>query len=154
MAKFFDTISIPILINKALDLGFPLLDMVLTLHQHLAPRIIQCEGFCGMPILITKSILAGCKHSVALTRLLLLDGLSDLTIDHPLALPKVYGDDTAQLSAGSAKETMKSMFLAVLDFVELVKSLELVLSTKGVIVAKKEKDARLFAAELAKRGII
>ena len=103
MAKFFDTISIPILIGKAMGLGFPLLDMMLTMHQHLAPRVLQCEGFCGQPILITNSIPAGCKHSVALARLLLLEGMSDLTIDHPQSLPKAYVDDTAQLSSAQLK---------------------------------------------------
>lgn len=49
---------------------------------------------------------------------------------------------------------MKSMSLSVLDFVELIHSLDLVLSSKGVIVAKIGKDAHILAAELAKRGII
>jgi len=98
---------------------------MLTIHQRLAPRIIQCGGFCGAPILINTSIQAGCKHSVALTRLLLLAGLSDLTVDHPSALPKVYVDDTAQLSAGTAKGAMKAMLLSVLDFVDLIHSLQL-----------------------------
>lgn len=44
------------------------------------------------------------------------------------------------------------MLLAVLDFVELIQSLELVLSTKGVIVAKIENHAHLLAKGLAKRG--
>lgn len=56
MVKFSDTIDIPVLINTAYELGFPLLDMVLSMHPHLAPRTIQCEGFCGEPVLITKSI--------------------------------------------------------------------------------------------------
>jgi len=46
------------------------------------------------------------------------------------------------------------MSLSVLDFVELIHSLDLVLSSKGVIVAKIGKDAHILAAELAKRGII
>jgi len=103
MAKFTDTINIPILIGKALDLGFPLLDMMPTMHQHLVRRVLQCEGCCGQPILITKSILAGCKHSVALARIRLLEGMSNLTIDHPQSL-QVYMDDTAQLSSGQLKK--------------------------------------------------
>ena len=37
MAKFFDPIDMPILINKAIGLGFPILDMALTMHQQSAP---------------------------------------------------------------------------------------------------------------------
>ena len=36
--KFFDTIDIPILIEKALELQFPVLDLALTTMQHLAPE--------------------------------------------------------------------------------------------------------------------
>lgn len=95
MAIFFDTISIPVLINTALELRFPLRDMMLSMHQHVFPRIIQCEGFCGEPILITESILAGCRHSVALTRILLREGMANLCIDHPLDPPRVYVDEAA-----------------------------------------------------------
>lgn len=45
MAKFFDTISIPILIDKTLNLGFPLLDMMLSLHQFLVPESFNVQGF-------------------------------------------------------------------------------------------------------------
>ena len=123
MAKFFDTIDIPVLVSKAKELEVPVLDIMLTLHQHLAPMIIQCEGFCGEPILITRSILAGCKHSVALTRLLLLTDITGLVIDHPLAPPKVYVDDTAQLTSGSATTAMTSMYNSIYDFVHVTKSL-------------------------------
>jgi len=154
MAKFFDTIDIPILISRAKELEFPVLDIMLTLHQHLAPRIIQCEGFCGEPILIARSILAGCKHSAALTRLLLLSDIAGLVIDHPKAPPKVYVDDTAQLTAGSATNAMTNMYNSIFDFVEVVKALKLTLRSKGVIVAKVQKHAHALAKELAKHGII
>lgn len=141
MAKFFDTIDIPLLCDKANELEFPVLDCLLTLHQHLAPRIIQCEGFCSEPILITRSILAGCKHSVALTRF-------------PLAPPKVYVDDTAQLTAGTAKAAMTNIYNSIYDFVHITKSLKLTLSTKGVIVAKIQKHAYALAKKLAEHGIV
>lgn len=154
MAKFFDTIGVPILVNKAREPEFPVLDIMLTLHQHLAPRIIQCEGFCSEPILVARSILAGCKHSVALTRLLLLTDITGLVVDHPLAPPKVYVDDTAQLTAGSATAAMTSMYNSIYDFVYVTKSLKLTLSTKGVIVAKIQKHAYALAKKLAEHGIV
>lgn len=45
VAKFFDIINIPILINKGIEHNFPILDLILTLHQHLAPKVIQRYGF-------------------------------------------------------------------------------------------------------------
>ena len=51
-AKFFDTIDIKILIQQAKEHQFPIVDLCMTMLQHLAPRIIQCQGFCSKPILI------------------------------------------------------------------------------------------------------
>ena len=39
--------------------------------QHLAPRMIQHDSACSAPIQIIRSILAGCAHSINLTRGLL-----------------------------------------------------------------------------------
>ena len=79
IAKFLDNIDIPILRQQAIDLNFPISDMASTKHQHLAPRVIQCEGCCGQPTLTTTSILAGSKLSVALTGQLTLTGVTNIT---------------------------------------------------------------------------
>ena len=50
----------------------------MALQQHLAPRIIQAQGFCGDPIQITRSILQGCICSVGFTRAYLMDDMSYL----------------------------------------------------------------------------
>ena len=71
----------------------------------------------------------------------MLAGITHITIDHPLALPMVYVNDTEQLSAGSPK---KAMFLAITDFVDLVKSLHVTLRTEGVIVAQIKKMPQLW----------
>jgi len=91
---------------------------------------------------------------VALTRGSLLTGVSGLVIDHPKAPPKVYVDDTAQLSEGTAKDAMQTMYLSLLNFVEEVKALQLTLSTKGVIIAKVQKHAYVLAKVLADQGIV
>ena len=46
------------------------------------------------------------------------------------------------------------MYKAIMDFVDLVKRLNLVLSTKGVIIAKQPEAAHLPAKERAKHGIV
>jgi len=107
--KFFDTIDLEILMQKALEHIFPIVDLALIMQQHMAPIIVQCDGFCSRTILTNTSILAGCKHSVALTRLLFLTGMQQLSIDSPLAMPRVYVDDTAMLTAGDKQTTHINM---------------------------------------------
>lgn len=50
--KFFDRIDLPILTENALELDFPVLDLALTIMQHIAPRVIQCDSSCSKPILV------------------------------------------------------------------------------------------------------
>jgi len=138
-AKFFDTIDIEILINKAIEADFPMLDLALTIMQHVAPRIIQCDSFCGEAIIVNRSILAGCRHSVALTRVLLLFSMTELAVNNPIAQPEVYVDDTAMLAYGEREETLENITKAVLEFTQMASKLKLKLSTKGVIVAKIKK---------------
>lgn len=74
--KIFDTIDLEILMQKTIEHNFPIVDLAYTMQQHTAPRIIQCDGFCSRTIITNASILAGGKHSVALTRLLFLTGMN------------------------------------------------------------------------------
>jgi len=151
--KFFDTIDIPILIEKALELQFPVLDLALTIMQHLAPRVIQCDAFCSKPILVNRSILAGCRHSVALTRVLMLTRITKLNIEHPLVATDVCVDDTAMLTYGERQESLDNITRAVIDFANFAHSMHLKLSHKGVIVAKIHQDCKKLAFRLKQKGI-
>jgi len=149
--KFFDSIDTTILINKALEVNFPIIDLLMTMLQHTAPRIIQFGGFCSRSIITHTSILAGCKHSIALTRVLFLTGIHNLCVQHPLAAPKLYVDVTAMLTAGENEQATQDMWLSILDFVNLSQALGLKLSTKGVIVAKQPSAARALVKTLAQK---
>ena len=67
-AKFFDTVDLEILIDKLIDNGYPLHEANMSLQQHMAPRILQCEGFSSQPIVVHRSIIAGDMQSVDFTR--------------------------------------------------------------------------------------
>jgi len=94
LKKIFDTIDIPILIDQAIG-HFPATELSLALQQHLAPRVIQVAGFSAQPIPVFKSILAGCAHSVAMTRNLLLQSVKEVEEHNlPATITKVHVDDT------------------------------------------------------------
>ena len=62
--KKIDTLDIQELLNNALELGFPSDLLVMAMAQHLAPRVLQAEGYSSMPIEVCRSILQGCILSV------------------------------------------------------------------------------------------
>ena len=71
--KFCDTIDIPTLIDNARETNFPIPELALILFQHAATRVVQHASACSFPVQVFRSILAGCAHSVALTRAMLRD---------------------------------------------------------------------------------
>ena len=70
--NLLDSIDIQKLILKAMETGFPLAELDVALQQHLAPRVLQVSGYGSSPTQVYKSILVGCKHSVAITKTLML----------------------------------------------------------------------------------
>lgn len=97
--------------------------------------------------------MAGCKHSVALTRVFFLAGIAQFCVDKPLAPPQIYVDDTAMITHGDHEVATHSMYNTIEDFVELSKQLGLKLSTEGVIIARRPSAAKVIIKELQKKGI-
>eukprot|EP00959_Pyramimonas_sp_CCMP1952_P336790 7052125-Pyramimonas_sp.AAC.1 len=54
--KFYDLISIPILIDRALKLDFPPVELYLNCLAHLAPRAIRAGGAFAPPIIPGNNI--------------------------------------------------------------------------------------------------
>ena len=64
VAKYFDSINIPVLIQRCEEIGFPFDQLALAMQNHRAPRVLQSGGCCADPIVATGvSILAGCTYS-------------------------------------------------------------------------------------------
>ena len=66
--KYFDALNISVLMREGQATGFPLGPMAYALQQHLAPRVLQANGFSSTPTKVNQSISAGCKFSVPFTR--------------------------------------------------------------------------------------
>ena len=152
--NFFDSVDIDRLIYEAILTEFPPVELSLALQQHLAPRIIQASGYCSNPLQVYKSILAGCKHSVSLTRTLLLNLMKELTAKFPDAPPRVHVDDTSMMSVGNSTSTVQDKLVpCVLRFAKGVASLRLTLSQKGVICSSDNKLSHRLQKELADHKI-
>ncbi len=68
---FFDTISMDILLEECVNTDFPPVIAAFLIQQHDAHRVIQANVFSAEGLLIFRSIIAGCKSSVAVTRVYL-----------------------------------------------------------------------------------
>ena len=69
LKKFFDSIDVKTLFAEAARVGFPLLQLTLSMVVHHAPRRLKMGTAIGEPILrLVRSILADCKRSTDFAR--------------------------------------------------------------------------------------
>ena len=153
--KFFDTIDIELLLREAIELDFPPDILILALQQHLAPRIIQAEGYSSVPIEVSNGILQGCILSVCFTRLYFLRDLHRLTQKHKDADVTVYVDDT---SCDTVQDTLEEAINIVApfedDFAEAMSNKKLKLSHKGSVVSNTENRTKIAQRILKQSNIV
>ena len=120
------------------------------MQQHLAPRAIQANGFTASPVPVFRSILAGCKASVALTRVYLKPSITRIHNRYKEANTSVLVDDTSMQSVGSEyNEVLDKIVPAVVLFGEEAAKLKLPLSDKAGVAASSVKLACILQKELA-----
>ena len=89
--SFFGTILPQVLIQHALELGYPARHLYLSLQVHLAPRVLATEGAQHPePVVGRNSIMAGFTDSVTLTKVFLRKTISSVRDECPEAPPEVY----------------------------------------------------------------
>ena len=98
----------------------------------MAPRVIQVNGFTSEAIHVFRSILAGCKSSVALTRVYSKRAINDIHVNHKESNPEVYVDDTCIQAINDI------MVPAVPLFREEAKLLKLGLSDKATAQPRQQ----------------
>lgn len=86
----------------------------------------------------SRSILAGCTFSVALTRVYLKCRIVSLVNEYPEANAELLVDGTPMHSAGTEQRIYENLIPATLRFEEVVDALELKLSPKATIAASKQ----------------
>jgi hypothetical protein len=152
--KFFDTVDLKTLMTEAIHSGVPISQLAFALQQHLAPRVLQACKQSSTPVQIVKSILAGCKYSVAMTRVYLKRGMTKVVEKHKDANTELFVDDTSMHTPGDDNEEVRQILIpAMLTFKEIVSKLKLTLSPKAGLVASNDKLATSLIKELASYGL-
>ena len=74
---------------------------------------------------VYKTILAGCKHSVSLTKAYLRNAIDDIDNKHPAAHPELFVDDTVmQATQPSMSQALDAIVPAILTFAQHVGQLK------------------------------
>ncbi len=128
--KYFDSVPVDVLIDRATQVGYPALDLAMGTQMHVAPRVLQHQGHCSKGTTVSKSILAGCSQAIPFTRAfmnseieLVQRAVEDVEIG-------VYVDDVAQYCRGSAKYVVNKLGVAGLIFSRCMAGLKMKISGK------------------------
>ena len=136
MKKFFDSIDIATLIGEAARVGFPKLQLILSLVVHHAPRRLKMGTAIGKPILqLGRPTLAGCKRSTDLARVYTLRLVKSLAEGHPCVQLYQHVDDISNLvTASTSFELVAAAVRYAMHFKQLTDELLLNISNKSAVV--------------------
>ena len=151
--KFFDLVRTTILIDKAVELEFPLADLVMGLQMHSAPRFLQLKGACSLPVLVNMSVLPGCALAIPFTRAYLKAEMTAVAAASGLAHQTVYVDDVGHHAVGRVHQVVEAIVEAGGAFVRAMGRLHLTISAKSVVVASSDKVAKWIADQLRDSGV-
>ena len=116
--------------------------------------MIQHCGYASEATAIYRSILAGCKSSVALTKVFLKRIITGICNRYPEAITNVFVDDTNMQSIGtSCDDTLEQIVPAVTMFGDGARKMHLSLSPKAIVTANNPKLAKLLQYELSTYGM-
>ncbi len=151
---FFDSIDIPALIKNAQEANFPLPELALISFQHVAPRVIQRASAYSFPVQVFRSILAGCEHSIALTKGMLRNDIYDLIYHNRGCTIDTYVDDIPITSSNKSRLKFKNKILKMARMYSArCGKLGLTLSPKSESCTSDFKLSLLIVKILKKEGI-
>ena len=152
MEKFFDSIPPQLVVEQGLRLGYPVVDLVLAVAMHIAPRIMVLSRTASPLIFPLLSILAGCMHSINFARLVMEKPVVAVVRRVPDVRTSTFVDDVAQIAIGTLRQVAdKIVHAGVLLATKLV-GLRFRLSDKSVVVASNDKLANAIARTISKHA--
>ena len=98
-----------ILIDKAVELEFPLADLVMGLQMHSAPRFFQLKGACSLPMVVNMGVLPGCALAIPFTRAYLKAEMIAVESASDIAVQTVYVDDVGHNAVGRAHQVVDAI---------------------------------------------
>ena len=99
--KFYDSISLVLLFQRAADLGFPEVLLAMSAMAYTGTRVITADSVYGESIAVSSSIPAGCANANHGARIFLYPLLEHLSIQHPRVVCNQWVDDVVMRAHGA-----------------------------------------------------
>lgn len=143
--KFFDSLDIDVLVEEALAVDFPMMELALSLQIHLAPRRLKMGTAIGDAVTeLGGSILAGCKRSTGFARTYTLRFVIGLARRFRQVSLYQHVDDMTNLCKPTFNNNLVTLALQyAMAFKEGVDKLRLTISDKTTVVPLNDDTKRL-----------
>jgi hypothetical protein len=130
--KYFDSVSVQVLTDRAAKVGYPALDLAMGAQMHMAPRVFQNQGHCSKGTVVSRSILAGCSHAIPFTRAFMNSKIQRVQKEVDDVDVGVYVDDVAQSCRGGANYVLEKLGEAGILFASSMNNLKMKISSTSV----------------------
>ena len=143
--KFFDSIDIQTLIKEAVMVGFPIMELALTLINHLAPRRLKMGKAVGKAVCTFGcSMLAGCKRSTQMARTYTLRFVKKMAKDFAEVTLYQHVDDMTNMIAplNDSRLAITAIEYAI-EFKRQSDKLKLTISDKSTIIPDNEVTRKI-----------
>ena len=153
--QFYETVLLPKVVEKAVDLGYPIWNLAIGIQAHLGPRLLDTGLSVGQWIrLPSRSLVTGCRQSGSWARALLHDVLGRIARGYPRAPPGSHVDDISQIfSCPSGPVAVRWAVGAAAILADEVRELGLRFSGKSMILPGASRHAATAARIIQSAGI-
>ena len=150
---FYDSLDVPLLVQRALALGFPAKVLALELLGSVAPRVLRDKGSYSLPVQPERSIVAGSRAGPDMSRAYLFEVLDEVFRQHPAVSLKSWLDDMVQRAEGTRRHVVAALTHGAVHLVRRLRASGLNVATKSVILASEASIAAEVVRSLSDHGI-
>ena len=151
--KFYDSLSLVILIRIAADVGFPGVVVALEAQVYLAPRFLRSQGKASVAIHPTRSVVAGSCLGVPLAKLFLFPILDRTHRQVKVCRLWSYIDDTVSRAEGTAECVTLAVQASARVLSEGLREARLDISDKTTVLATSSQLRARISQALTRDGV-
>jgi len=153
IAKFFDSLDLVWLIDRAIDLGFSQTVLALEAEAFLAPRYLKRGEWVGPPIYASQSIVAGSTNGTTFGKIFLYPILQAAQAQAETTTIWSYIDDTVWRSEGTKCVVTSSLSTASAALAQQCRASRLTVSPKTTLVASSTGLRKDIARRMRQHGV-
>eukprot|EP00959_Pyramimonas_sp_CCMP1952_P243708 5094289-Pyramimonas_sp.AAC.1 len=153
LTKFYDSVSFVLLLQAGLNIGLPAIILLLEVGHYSSPRLLKKGHVISDALVVSRSIVAGSGHGVALAKVMLQQLLGEVNRACPPTGLWSYIDDIVGRAEGKKQQVIDNLDASADAMATGLKKLRLKISDKTKLVASSDDIGVELQRRLVRKGI-